>query len=515
MSKVAKAAVGLMGATLLAKCLGFGRELALASVYGASGVSDAFLVAMNIPAVIFQAIGTSLGTAFIPLYCEVNSSKGEEKSNLYTNNILNIVVLICLILSVFGVIFTKQIVKLFAVGFEGETLRLAIYYTRVLILGLAFLGISYIMMAFLQVKENFIVAGLMPIPYNILIIISIFLSSRVNPNILPWGTLFGLSLQFIFLYPFARKKGFRYKPFINLKDEKVKKMLFLIMPVLIGVAVTQVNTIVDRTIASTLVEGSISALNYATKLNQFVMGMFIVSISSVVYPMLSKLSTENNKEKFNQTISTSINTVILLVIPISAGAIVLARPIVKLLFQRGEFDERATYMTAIALIFYSIGMIGYGLRDILGKVFYSLQDTKTPMINGIIAMLLNITLNILFVKFTNMQIAGLAFATSISALVTITLLFINLQIKIGNFGLEKILIVMIKSLLSAILMGMVARFVYNSVFNILGDSFIDQVITLGSSVLSGALTYGIAIIVLKVEEVNLILGKVKTKLKIR
>ena len=160
-------------------------------------------------------------------------------------------------------------------------------------------------------------------------------------------------------------------------------------------------------------------------------------------------------------------------------------------------------------------MIGYGLRDILGKVFYSLQDTKTPMINGIIAMLLNITLNILFVKFTNMQIAGLAFATSISALLTITLLFINLQIKIGNFGLEKILIVMVKSLLSAILMGIVARFVYNSVFNILGDSFIDQVITLGSSVLSGALTYGIAIIVLKVEEVNLILGKVKTKLKIR
>ena len=172
-------------------------------------------------------------------------------------------------------------------------------------------------------------------------------------------------------------------------------------------------------------------------------------------------------------------------------------------------------MTAVALIFYSIGMIGYGLRDILGKVFYSLQDTKTPMINGVIAMLLNITLNILFVKFTNMQIAGLAFATSISALVTITLLFINLQIKIGNFGLEKILIVMIKSLLSAILMGIVARFVYNSVFNILGDSFIEQVITLGSSVLSGALTYGIAIIVLKVEEVNLILGKVKTKLKIR
>lgn len=515
MSKVAKAAVGLMAATLLAKILGFGREITLASVYGASSVSDAFLVAMNIPAVIFQAIGTSLGTAFIPLYCEVNSNKGEKGSNIFTNNVLNIVVIICLMLSLLGAIFTQPLVKLFAMGFEGETLRLAVYYTRVLILGLAFLGISYIMMAFLQVKENFVIAGLMPIPYNILIITSIFLSSTINPNILPWGTLFGLSLQFVFLYPFARKKGFSYKPYVNIKDEHVKKMLWLIMPVLIGVAVNQINTIVDRTIASTLVEGSISALNYATKLNQFVMGMFIVSISSVVYPMLSRLSTENDKEKFNKTIATSVNTVTLLVIPISAGAIVLANPIVRLLFQRGEFDERATSMTAIALTFYSIGMIGYGLRDILGKVFYSLQDTRTPMINGVIAMGLNITLNILFVRYTNMQIAGLAFATSISALVTITLLFINLKIKIGNFGGKKILTVMIKSIVSAIIMAVIAKIVYNFSFNLLGPGFIQEVIALLLAVSLGALTYGVSVFVLKVDEINLIINQVKGKLKTR
>ena len=111
-----------------------------------------------------------------------------------------------------------------------------------------------------------------------------------------------------------------------------------------------------------------------------------------------------------------------------------------MLFQRGEFDVRATQMTAVALIFYSIGMIGYGLRDILGKVFYSLQDTRTPMINGVIAMVLNITLNVLFVKFTNMQLAGLAFATSISALFTIVLLFISLKRKIVSLvGISKVI----------------------------------------------------------------------------
>lgn len=513
MSKVAKAAVGLMAATLIAKILGFGRELALASAYGASGTSDAFLVAMNIPAVIFSAIGTSLGTAFIPLYCDLEAKQGKKASLKFSNNVLNIVVLLCLITSLVGVVFTEPIVKLFAVGFKGETLTQAIYFTRVLILGMAFLGMSYIMMAFLQVKENFVIPGLMSVPYNMLIIISIFLSVSINPNLLPWGTLIGLSLQFVFQYPFARKKGFKYRPYINLKDEYLKKMLWLIGPVLIGVAVTQVNSIVDRTIASTLVEGSISALNYATKLNQFVMGMFIVSISSVIYPMLSKLSTENNKKKFKESIVTAINVVTLIIIPISVGAIILAEPIVKLLFQRGEFDSRATQMTAIALIFYSIGMLGFGLRDILGKIFYSLQDTKTPMINGIIAMVLNIVLNLAFVKYTNMGLGGLAFATSISSLVTIALLSVSLRRKIGAFGGKKIISVLIKSIIAALLMALVTKFTYNVIDAFLSAGFIQDAIKLSISVGLGAIVYAVSIIVLRVDEVKLIFKMINKKVK--
>ena len=513
MSKVAKAALGLMAATLIAKILGFGRELTLASAYGASSTSDAFLVAMNIPAVIFTAIGTSLGTAFIPLYCEVNSSQGEKASIKYTNNIFNVVVLICIVISIIGVILTPQVVKLFALGFKGETMEKAVYFTRAMILGIPFLGISYIMMAYLQVKENFIIPGLMPVPYNTCIIISILLSVKTSPYILPWGALIGLLGQFLFQLPFAMKKGFRYKPYINFKDEYLKKMLWLVAPVLIGVAVNQINTIVDRTIASTLVEGSISALNYANKLNQFVMGMFIVSISSVVYPMLSKLSTENNKVKFNQSIIKAINIVILLVIPISVGAIILSTPIVKVLFQRGEFDARATYMTSVALVFYSIGMIGFGLRDILSKVFYSLQDTRTPMINGAIAMGLNIILNILFVKFTNMQLAGLALATSTAALVTVTMLFISLRIKIGPFGGKTILSVFIKAITSALLMAVITIIAYRKVSYFLGDRTIKEVITLAVAIGVGTIVYALSIVVLKVDEVNLILNGLKSKIK--
>ena len=218
-----------------------------------------------------------------------------------------------------------------------------------------------------------------------------------------WGTLIGISSQVIFQLPFAYKEGYRLKPHIDLKDSHLKKMLVLTGPVLVGVAVNQVNIMVDKNLASLLPEGSISALNFADRLNNFILALFITSIVAVVYPMLSKLSHEDNKEKFSEYVVKSSNSIILLVIPISIGAIVLSKPIVKLLFERGAFDASATLMTASALSMYSIGLVAYGLRDIINKVFYSLQDTKTPMINGAIAMGLNIVLNLIFVNLWAIQ----------------------------------------------------------------------------------------------------------------
>ena len=507
MSKVAKATIGLMIATVIAKVLGFGRELVLASSYGASMYSDAYITAMNIPTVLFTTIGSTLGTVLIPMYFEVNNDLGERKALNFINNVFNIVIAICIVLAILGFIFTEQLVKVFAIGFEGQTLKVAIDFTRITIIGIVFTGLSYVMTAYLQIKNNFTVPGLISVPKNIIIITSIILSVKYKPYIMIWGTLIGIATEFLFQLPFAIKSGYKYQSYINIKDKYIKKMSWLIGPVLIGVAVNQINTMVDRTLASTLVEGSISALNYANKLNGFVMAMFITSVAAVIYPMLSKLSSKDNKEKFTSSVVQSINSVILLVIPISIGAIVLATPIVKLLFQRGEFDARATSMTAIALIMYSIGMVAFGLRDILGKVFYALQDTKTPMINGAIAMIMNIVLNIILVKY--LQLAGLALATSISAIVCIFLLFGSLKKKIGYFGQDKIIKTSIKSIVAAVVMGIVTYLVYNIVSNLLGVGFVKESMSLVISVGFGAITYGILVIVLKVDEINIITNMVK------
>ncbi|WP_419725219.1 murein biosynthesis integral membrane protein MurJ [Terrisporobacter petrolearius] len=511
MSKVAKATIGLMIAIMLGKVLGFARELVLASTYGAGAYSDAYIIALNIPMVIFVAIGQSIGTTFIPLYHDINANLGEEKSIRFTNNIFNIVTIVCIVFGILGIVFAEPLVKLFAMGFQGETQKIAVGFTRIMVMGVLFIGLSNLMTSFLQVKNNFTIPGLASIPRNVVIIISMILSVKYGPSVLAWGTLAGFAIEFLYQVPFAYKKGYRYKKYLNLKDEHLKKMIWLLGPVFIGVAVNQVNAMVDRTLASTLVEGSISALNYANKLNNFVMGVFITSIASVIYPMLSKLSADSDKEKFTESVVTSVNSIVLLVLPISVGAIVLANPIVKILFQRGAFDSSATEMTAIALVFYSIGLVAFGLRDVLGKVFYSLQDTKTPMINGAIAMVMNIILNIILVKI--MGHAGLAFATSISAILCIFMLFGSLKKKIGYFGQDQMIKTTVKSLGAALVMGLVTYLMHEILCDILNNGFIYDVINLGLSVITGAISYGVIVIRLNISEILILTSSIKKKLK--
>lgn len=513
MSKVAKATIALMIVTIISKILGFGREVVLGAAYGTTSYSDIYITAMNIPSVLFSAIGTAIATTFIPLYYENENIGGKKKSLIFTNNIFNIIFVIGIVISGLAFLFTDKLVGVFAIGFEGEKLVKAIEFTRIMILGGLAIILSNIISSYLQIKEEFIIPGLVGLPFNIIIIISIILSVKINIYILPIGTLIAMTSQLLFQMPFAYKKGYKYVPTINLKDEYIKKMVWLVTPVFIGVGVNQVNAMIDRTLASTLFEGAISALNYANRLNLFVTGLFIVSISAVVYPMLSKLSSYNDNKEFSETVAKSVNSVILLVIPASIGAIALAKPIVKVLFERGAFDATATDMTAIALIFYSIGMVSFGLRDILGKVFYSLQDTKTPMVNGALAMITNIILNIILVKY--MGHAGLAFATSLSAIFCIILLFRSLNKKIGNFGQKKIIKVFIKSLIASLIMGVITRWGYNMILATLGVGTIYEVMSLFISIIIGIIVYSILIMTLKIEEVTMIkemtLSKIKNK----
>lgn len=509
MSKLARATLSLMIVSLIAKGLGFGRELVLASGYGAGMYSDAYITAMNIPTVIFAIIGNTLATVLIPMYMEVDRDLGEQKSLRFINNVFNLVVVSCVILSVLCFVFAEQIVNVFAMGYNEKTVALAISFTKISTIGIVCIGLSYVMTTYLQIKNNFVRPALSSIPKNVIIIASIILSINHSPYIMIWGAVIGLSSEFFFQLPDAIKEGYKYRFVIDLKDKYIKKMGWLLIPVFLGVAVNQVNVLVDRTLASTLPSGSVSALSYADKLNAFVIAIFISSISAVIYPLLSKLSLDENKERFTSSIIKSINSVIVLVLPISIGTIVLATPIVEALFQRGAFDERATYMTATALSMYSIGMVAFGLRDVLGKIFYSLQDTKTPMVNGVITMIMNVAMNFIFIKYFGL--GGITLSTSLASIICILLLFFSLYRKVGYFGQDKIIKSTAKSVIASGIMGVVVYYLYDFMMQL---SVVDGDECLVVVVLVGAALYGILIILFKVEEVKIITDVVKRKLKI-
>ncbi len=492
--------------TLISKIIGFTRDITLSYVYGANNVSDAYLIAFTIPGVVFAFLGAGIATSYIPIFTEIEKNNTEVEANTFTNNMISFLIVLCTLIIAIGLIFSSPIVRLFAIGFDYKTLGLAVSFTRISMFGIYISVIIHTLASYLNIRNNFHIPALIGIPFNVFIMLSIILSNKVNILFLPIGIIIALLSQLYFILIFVRKEGYKFYFNINLKDYNLRRLIHLSIPVVIGVSVNQINVLVDRTIASTIAVGGITALNYANRLNLFIQSLFVTSIATAMYPMISKLSAENNIRELKKTLSEAISFINLLVLPATIGAMIFAEPVVKLLFGRGAFDSQAIYMTSYALFFYSIGMVGFGLREILSRAFYSLQDTKTPMINAAIAMTMNIILNIILSKY--LGIGGLALATSISAIFCTILLFISLRKKIGSFGIKNMIISFIKILCASLVMGLLANASYNA---LLGS--INSNLCLIFSIGIGALSYFIIIYFLKIQEFDIIVSVIKRKLK--
>lgn len=506
MYNVKKAAILIMICTIISKVLGFGRELALAYFYGASSISDAYLISLTIPGVIFSFIGTGIATGFIPIYTDILNNKSEKEANIYMNNIINILLVVSTIIIAVTLLFTEEIVKLFAAGFNGDTLKLTMEFTKIYIFGIYFSGIIHIFTGFLQINNKFTIPSMIGVVFNILVIVAIIIGAKSNNYIIIVGTLIAKIIEVIIIIPYVYKQRYRYKFILTFKDENIKKMIYLSIPLILGVSVNQINVLVDRTIASSISIGGISALNYANRLNLFIQGVFVMSIATAMYPNISKMASENNIEGLKDRIFSAISAINILVVPCTIGAIIFSKEIVEILFGRGAFSSDAIKMTSIALVYYSIGMIGFGLREILSRLFYSMQDTKTPMINAAIAMGLNIILNIILAK--KLGIGGLALATSISAIVCTILLMINLRVKIGKFDTIGMLKSFSKIIIASIIMGVISKYIYLNIFNIF-----NQNISLIMSIIIGASVYFIIIYFMKIEELDEVLNSIINKLK--
>ena len=311
--------------------------------------------------------------------------------------------------------------------------------------------------------------------------------------------------------PVLRKLDYRYQFKINLKDPYMKKILVLIPPVLLSVGISDLNNIVDKSMASSLRVGSISSLNYAVRLNSVIQGIFIIAIITVVFPILSKEANAKNYARLKKIMHLSLNIILLILVPATIAMIILAEPAVKFAYQRGEFGQQAASMTSSALAYYSIGMVAVGIKSFLIRVFYALQDTKTALWNSLFTLVLNIVFNLSLVKFMGHN--GLALASSISNILTSIILLYLLRKKIGNLGLTRMIQSAIKIVLSSGIMGIFVYFAYHYSMVTFSPGRIRELMIILFIATISVLLYLFFLYILKVEELQFLIDSIKKRIE--
>jgi len=504
--RIARAAVVVGGATLLSRVFGFLRDMVVAQLFGAGMSTDAFFVAFRIPNLLRRLVGEgSLTASFIPVYSEYLTRHSQEEGDELVNTSFSVLAIFLILLTGLGVLFSPWIVKAMAYGFfrDPEKFRLTVLLNRLMFPYILFIGLVALAMGVLNSWKHFAAPALAPVFLNLSIIAcALFLSPVLEEPVLAlaFGVLLGGAAQLFFQIPFLHRKGIKFQFRFTLSHPGVKRVGALMAPSVLGLAVTQLNVLVSTFLASYLPEGSVSYLYYADRLLEFPMGIFAIAIATAVLPSMSECSAKGDEEGLKEILSFALRLVFFVTLPAMVGLIVLRLPILNLLFQRGAFTAQSTEMTAQALLYYALGLAAFAGVRIVVPVFYSLQDSKTPVKVAFLALLANAGLGcILMIPLRH---GGLALATSLAAGLNFALLLVLVKKKLGWIGARKIIHSSLKSLGASALMGGVAYLVCSGAAWDTPGVTGGKVSLLIGAVLGGVMVYGGACYLLGSEEMR-------------
>ena len=424
--------------TLLSRVFGLLRDITLATFFGASGGTDAFLVAFKIPNFMRRLFGEgAFSLAFVPVFSEYREKHDKAALKDLVNHVAGTLGGFLLILSILGMVFAPALVYLFAPGFTSDAgqIQLTADLLRITFPYIFFIALVAFAGGILNSYHQFAIPAFTPVLLNICLIASVFFLAPYFDEplmALAWGVAIAGVTQLLLQFPALLKLGLMPIPKIKRGHEGVKKITTLMIPAIFGSSVAQINLLLDTVIASFLVTGSVTWLYYSDRLLEFPLGVLGIAIATVILPTLSQQHARASTEQFNQTLNWALRLVALVTIPACAGLFILAAPILASLFEYGKFSAHDTYFSSLSLMAYMLGLPALIVIKILAPGFYARQDTRTPVRIGIIAMVCNMFLNILFVVplvFIDYQAphVGLALATSISAYINAILLYRRLR----------------------------------------------------------------------------------------
>ena len=456
-NKVSRAA-GVVGFfTLASRILGLVRDMVLAAMFGSGAAADAFFVAFRIPNLLRRLFAEgSLTITFIPVFTEILSKKGKRDASEFAGAFVAILILVLLVMTVAGFLFAPWIVRVQAFGFGGSGFKydLTVLLTRITFPYIFFIGMVAFFMGVLNSLRHFAAPAAAPIFLNVGIIgAAFFIAPYCSIPIagVAVGVLIGGVLQVALQIPPALKSEVTLSPRWEPDHPGIKKIGMLMAPAIFGSAVYQLNQFLGTLLASFLAEGSVSWLYYADRLVQFPLGIFAIAISTAVLPSLSSEAADRNLNSFFDTLNHALCLVFFISLPSMIGLIVLGKPIVEILFQRGAFGFHASAMTFEALLFYAFGLWAFSGIRVLVSAFYALQDTRTPVKVAVVSLFVNLISSLIFMG--PLRHGGIALSLSIASSVQVCLLALFLKKKLHFFKYKPILKSFVKSLLASITMG--------------------------------------------------------------
>jgi putative peptidoglycan lipid II flippase len=490
--------------TTISRVLGYLRDSRIAFLLGAGTAADAYTTAYRIPNLLRRLVGEgAVSAAFIPVFTRYLADDKKADAWEFANTVLTLITLFLTVCTVIGIVFSPLIVRLFASGF-GDTpgkLELTAALNRIMFPYIFLISLTAFVMGVLNSFHQFSAPAFSPVLLNLTMIAFSFLGSLFGDvtRTLAVGVVVGGVLQLAVQIPALLRTGWKLRFRIDFLNPGVRQLARLIVPIIFGVGIVQINVLVSTQFASYLQEGSVTALYIADRVMELVLGVYAVAVATVILPLLSRQAALRQMDELKTTLNFAARMILFITLPATVGLIILRREIIEVLFQHGDFRASSTALTARALPFFAIGLCAFSMLKIIVPGFYALRDTRTPVKIGFIAMFLNVGLN--FVFLGPLQNGGPALATSVSAFFSAFSLLVIFYKRYGSFDVRGIAQSVLKFGVASMALGAVA---YIGIHwpGLYAGRMTQRAAALGGTILASTATYFAAAVLLRTQELT-------------
>lgn len=514
--QIAIAAGTVMIAYVLSSVINLAKGVVILRAFGTGMENEAFWAANRVSEVLFNLVaGGALASAFIPTFSTFLVHKQKENAWKLASSIINLVLLVISTLAILAAIFAPQVVRyILAPGFVSnpEKFQLTVQLLRIILPSTVIFSISGLVMGILNAHQSFLFPALAPSMYSLGMIFGVvFLSPSMGILGLAWGVVLGASFHLLVQLPKLVRLGGNYWPILGLDNPSVRQVGTLMLPRLAGVAVVQLNFLVNTNLASRYSEGSVTGLTYGFTLMLMPLMLIAQAIATASLPTFSAQAALGKLDEMRNSLSTALRAVFMLSIPATVGMILLRFPLIKVLYENGTtFASESTELVAWALLWYTVGLVGHSAVEILSRAFYAMKDTRTPVAVGVIAMSLNIILSLIlgpvFLRIGWLAIGGLALANSIATGLESIVLLIILRKRLNGLEGRKIFQLLWKVLLSVTWMGIALWWLVD--FTNLSNG-----LKLVTGTFAGAGIFAISLLVFRVEDFTVLVKHFQSKIR--